>query len=212
MQSLQANPGTGHALLIQPVETCMELLYWLPKSLLPPLDPCLQFMWVDFWVSGFFDWEQLVNPDCHLVYFKAVVNFLESKILLCLDDFIVTLPYSMVTITNPFQQGLQPEATLSDAARGPYFLPELIGGGIDGLLLSVWTPMAVPSCWLGTRVSSTFLPVAAWIWLITTLVSIIPTDLYCRVYVMICGAPWGLCSQPVIGVSCSLDWTGGEID
>ena len=70
----------------------------------------------------------------------------------------------------------------------------------------------VPGCWLRTRVSSTFLQVTAQIWLVATLVSIIPTDLYCRVSIMIYGAPQSLYSQPVISVSCNLDRTGGEID
>ena len=59
---------------------------------------------------AFFDLEQLVSPDC-LVYFKGVAIFLESELPLCIDSFIVALPYSLVTITNPFQLGLQPEAT-----------------------------------------------------------------------------------------------------
>ena len=61
--------------------------------------------------------EQLVSLDYHLVYFKGVTIFLESNPPLCLDDFIVALPYSLVTITNPFKLGFQPEATLSDVAR-----------------------------------------------------------------------------------------------
>ena len=54
--------------------------------------------------------------------------------------------------------------------------------------LHIWTHVAVPSCWLGTRVSSTFEWVTAWIWLLATLFSIIPTDLYYRVSIMIYGA------------------------
>ena len=154
---------------------------------------------------------QLVSPVFHLVYFKGVMIFLESELPLCLDDFIVALPYSMVTITNLFHLGLWPEATLSNAARGLHFLPTLLAGGTDSCLLGVWTCEAVPSYWLGTRVSSTFLWVIAWIWLIATLVGIIPTHLYHRVSIMICGAPQGLCSQSVTRVGCRLDWTGGRL-
>ena len=46
-------------------------------------------------MSGFFDSEQLAGPDCHLVYFKGVVIFLESKLPLCLDDFIVHSPIQL---------------------------------------------------------------------------------------------------------------------
>ena len=162
--------------------------------------------------QSFFDSKQLFGPVCHLVYFRGVMILLESKLLLCLDDLTVTLPYSLATITNPFQLGLWPEATLSDAARGPDFLPEILAGRVDGYHFSIWTSEAVPSCWLVTRVSSTFPWVTAWIWLIATLVGIIPTGLYHRVSVMIYGAPQGLCSQCVIGVGCHLDWTGRESD
>ena len=82
------------------------------------MDLCLQFLRVDFQVSGFLDLEQLVSPDCPLVYFKESVIFLESDLPLCFDDFIVVLPYSIVPITNSFPLGLQPESTLSDAAAG----------------------------------------------------------------------------------------------
>ena len=101
-------------------------------------------MWVDFWMSAFFDLEQLVSSDHHLVYFKGIVIFLESELPLSLDDFIVAFPYSMVTITNLFQMGLWPEATFSNAARGPYFLPECLVGRNDGCLLGIWTHEAVP--------------------------------------------------------------------
>ena len=57
-------------------------------------------------MSGFFDLEQLFGPDHHLVYFKGVAIFLESELLLCLDNFIVALLYSLATITNLFQLGL----------------------------------------------------------------------------------------------------------
>ena len=113
------------------------------------MDLCLWFTEVDFWVIGFFDSEQLVGPGCHLVYFIGPAFFLKSKIPLCSDDFIIAHPYSMVTITNLFQLGLWPEATLSDAARGSYFLLELLTG-IDSHLLSIWTCEAVPDCWLRT--------------------------------------------------------------
>ena len=104
------------------VVTCMWYCFNdLHKGLLPPLDPCLQFTWVDFWVFSFFDSKQMFSPVHHLAYFKAVAFSLESKLLLCLEDLIVTLPYSLVTITNPFQLCLWPEATLSDAARDPNF-------------------------------------------------------------------------------------------
>ena len=113
---------------------------------------------------------------------------------------------------SPFQQGLWPEATLSDAARGPNFLLELFASGVDSHLPGIWTCKAVPSYWLGTRVSSSFQQVTAWIWLITNPISIIPTDLYHRVSITIYGVPWGLCIQPIIGVGCNLDWTGRKID
>ena len=61
--------------------------------------------------------------------------FHDSKFLICLDDFIVTLPYSLVTITNLFQLGLQPEATLSDFEKGPSLFPELLVGRVDIHLL-----------------------------------------------------------------------------
>ena len=138
--------------------------------------------------------------------------FLESEFPLCLDDFIVTLLYSLMTITNPFQLGFWPEATLSDFAKGPNLFLELLAGWVDGHLLSIWTCETVPGCWLRTRLSSTFLCVTAQIQLVATLVNIIPTELYQRVSVTIYGAPQDLCSQPVTGVSCSLDWIGGEID
>ena len=131
-------------------------------------------MWVDFEYIA-----SLIWSSCSVL----------SIIPLCLDDFIVTLPYNLVTITNPFQLGLWPEATLSDAARGPNFFPELLVGGVYGCPFGIWTSEAVPSFWLETRVSCTLLWVSAWIWLVATLVSIIPTDLYHRVSIMIYGAP-----------------------
>ena len=133
-----------------------------------------------FQVSSFFDSEQLVSLTIILFTSKELWSSLRASSYSCLDDFVVAPPYSMGTIIDLFQLGLWPEATLSDVARGPYFLLELLAGRIDGYLLGVWTSEAVPCCWLGTRVSSTFLWVTAWIWLITTLVNIIPTGLYCR--------------------------------
>ena len=78
-------------------------------------------MGVDSHVGGLFELEQLVGPDHHLDYFKGAVVILESEIPLCLDDFIVAPPHSMVTIINPPQLGLCPGVPLSNAARGPYF-------------------------------------------------------------------------------------------
>ena len=81
--------------------------------------PHLWFMWVDFRVCSFFDSKQLFGPVHHLVSFKGVVIFLESEIPLCLDDLIVTLPYNLANITNPFQLGLpnqsQPLVMLQEA-------------------------------------------------------------------------------------------------
>ena len=102
------------------------------------------------WMVSLFDLEQLVSLDPHLVYFKGVVVF-----PLCLDDFIVAPPNSMVTITNPPQLALIPEAPFRNPARGPYFLPELLVGRYDSHLDSIWTCEAIPSCTLGTSVSST---------------------------------------------------------
>ena len=56
--------------------------------------------WVDFWVHSFFASKQLFGPVHYLVYFKGVVIFFESEPLLCLDNFIVTLPYSLAIITH----------------------------------------------------------------------------------------------------------------
>ena len=60
-------------------------------------------------MSSFFDLKQLVSPVHHLVDFKRVSVFLENEFPLCLDDFIVTLPYHLAIITNPHQLGLQPK-------------------------------------------------------------------------------------------------------
>ena len=57
--------------------------------------------------------EAVVSPVHHLVYFKGVAIFPWQWAPTLFDNFIVTLPYSLVTITNPFQLGLQLEATLS---------------------------------------------------------------------------------------------------
>ena len=137
---------------------------------------------VEFWVSGFFDLEQLVSPDYYLVYFKGAAVFLECEIPLCLDDFIVAPPYIMVTITSLLKLGLWPEATLSSAARGQHFLLEFLVCRIDSHLLSIWTNKTMPGCWLGTRVSNFLLWVTAGIWLIATLVGVIPPDLYHSLY------------------------------
>ena len=99
------------------------------------MDLCLQFLGVKFQVNDFFDLEQLASPDHHLAYFKGVAIFLK-----------VAIPYSMVTITNPFQLGLQPEANPKGCWKRPYSLPELLVGRIDGCLLGIWTCEAVPGC------------------------------------------------------------------
>ena len=80
-------------------------------------------------MHSFFDSNQLFGSVHHLVYFKGVVIFPESKLPLCFDNLIVTLPYSLETITNPFQLDLSPEATLGEAARGCNFLLEIFVGG-----------------------------------------------------------------------------------
>ena len=97
-------------------------------------------------MSGFFDSKQLVSPDHHLVHFEGEAIFLESELLLCSDDFMVAALYGLVAIINLFQMGLQPEATLSNAARGLYFLLELLAGCIDRHFLSIQTCDAVTSC------------------------------------------------------------------
>ena len=116
----------------------------------------------------------------------------------------------MATITNLFQLGLWPEATLSDVGRGPNFLLEL-SHGVELMATSSVSEHVrqSPCCWLRTRVSGTSLQVTAWIWLITTLVGIIPADPYHRVSFMIYSVPLeASAAHPVMGVSCSLDWTG----
>ena len=167
-------------------------VFW---GLLSPMNLCLRFMGVDFQVGGLLDLEQLVGPDHHFVYFKGAAVLCESEILLCLDDFIAVTPHSMGTITIPPQLGLCPEASLSNVARGPYFLLELLVGSFDSCLLGIWTLEAIPSCWLGTRVSCTLLEVTFWIWLVAILVSIIPTDLNHRISILVYGAPWRLPSH-----------------
>ena len=69
-----------------------------------------------------------------------------------------------------------------------YFLPELLVDRIDSCLLSIWTCEAVSSCWLGTRVSSTFLWVSAWIWSSPFWLGLSLLTIYCRVFIMIYSA------------------------
>ena len=175
----------------------MELFQQLYKGFLPAMDFSLWFLgWIFKWVASLIQSSWLVLTII-LFTSRELLIFLKSELPLCLDDFMVAPPYSLVAMINSLQLGLQPEATLSNATRGPYFLPELLAGCIDGHLLSIQTCEAVTGCWLGSRVNSTVLQVTAWIWLITTLVSVIPPDLH---------------SQPVIRGGCSLDWTGRKID
>ena len=78
-------------------------------------------------MSGFFDLEQLVGPVLYFVYFKGVVIFLDNKFQLFLDDFIVTLPYSIVQLSLiHYSWASYQRQPYSNAARGPYFFLELL--------------------------------------------------------------------------------------
>ena len=117
MHPLQANHGMGHILFHIGIRsrhgTVLMTTQWSSSS----SGPLPLIHGVDFWVHIFFDSKQLFSPVCHLDYFKGVAILPERRLSLCFNDLIVTLPYYLVTITNPVQLGLWQEATLSDIAR-----------------------------------------------------------------------------------------------
>ena len=70
--------------------------------------------------------------------------FLESNLLLCMEDFMVTLPYSLVIILYSFQLGLRPEAAPSNVAGGLDFFLEPLSCSSNGHILSVQTSETIP--------------------------------------------------------------------
>ena len=168
-------------------------------------------MGVNFQVGSLFDLEQWVSPDCHLVYFKGAAVLLESKIPVWLDDFIVTPPYSMVTITNLPQLVLHPAAPFSDAARGPYFLLEFLWADLMATSSVSENERQSPVADFGPEsaaLSHELLPKSD---------SSQPWSILCLLTSTMESLSWstvlpGAHSHPVTGVISSLDWTGGEID
>ena len=106
-----------------------------------------------FWVGSLFKLKWLVSSGSDLVPLKRGAIFLKSDLPLCLDDFMVTLPYGLVTKLYSLQLGLRPEAAPNNAVGGSYFLPEPLSCGSDSHLLRVWTGEMVPGGWFWVRVS-----------------------------------------------------------
>ena len=116
-----------------------------------------------------------------------------------------------MTITNLFQPGFWQEAPLSNIARGLNFLWELFTGRVDGHFLSIWTCEGSPQLLTQDQNQQHF-PVSHCLNLTHHHCGQHhPADLHHWVSIMIYGATWGLCSQPIIGVSCCLCWIGRKI-
>ena len=127
MKTLQGNHGVGHALFIPPVVACMKLLHQLHQGLLLPVDLSLMLPGVDILCVGYpFNPEQLVGSDHHFDHLKGAAVFIESEILLCFENFVVSLPHSLATITNPPQLVLLPQALLSKATRDPHLMQNFL--------------------------------------------------------------------------------------
>ena len=112
-----------------------------------------------------------------------------------LNVFIVTLPYSLVSITKPFQLDLQPEATLRNAAKAQTFFWNF-------LWVELMVASLVSGCVRQSPVADSGPESAVLSWeslLESDSLPVIPADLYCRLSITIYGAPQGLCSQPVMG-------------
>ena len=123
-----------------------------------------------------------------------------------LNVFIVTLPYSLVSITKPFQLDLQPEATLRNAAKAQTFFWNF-------LWVELMVASLVSGCVRQSPVADSGPESAVLSWeslLESDSLPVIPADLYCRLSITIYGAPQGLCSQPVMGgwLQPWLDWRG----
>ena len=213
MNSLQAYLGMGHALLIQPVETSMELLQWLHQGLLSPLDLRLMLLRIDdFCISSLFDVEQLVGPHPHFFHLKGATVLIKSEFTLCFDSSVVAPPQSLLTFANPCHLSHLPKTLSSKSARGPHLLMGLLVNRLDCCLLCVWAGKAIPSHWILIRDGSTHLWLTAWVWLLNALVGFVFTDAPSRVSVMVSSAPWGLYNHPIIRVSSVLGWTRGQVD
>ena len=100
-----------------------------------------------------------------------------SDLPLCLDDFMVTLPYSLVTSLYSLQLGLRPVAAPISAAGGSDFLLDPLLCSSNGHILSVLTSETIPRDWFQIGMGC-ILPWLILGRLITTVIGVVHTVIF----------------------------------
>ena len=141
------------------------------------MDLGLWFPCVDFQVGSIFDLKQWVGSDSHLVYFERGAISLESDLLLCLDNFMVTFPYNQATTLYSLQLSLRQNAAPSYAAGGLDFLLKSLSCSSNGHFLSIQRSETIPRGWFQIRIGY-ILPWVILDRLITTVIDVVLTLMF----------------------------------